>query len=183
MKEEKSILNLYLAKVAAGDLSCLAKLVRRLADRLLFIPVRSTSSDGGGSSGKMKINVYTYQSGEREVVPVFTTEKNLKSWCQSVSGELSNVSLLGADLCAALGSESTISVDEGSDHAVVFEPDVIVQIAATPTWETEEKVHEAPILLTPEQIIAPAQAHSTATAEDHSTQTVQSSSSKIQDWD
>ncbi len=184
MKEEKNLLNLYLAKVAAGDKSYLAKLVKRLADRLLFIPVLKKSGQASKGGSSMKVNVYRHQQSNQEVIPVFTSERNMQKWSISISATFDQISVLGADLCTALGESNYISIDEGSDHAVVFDPQVIIQIASMPAQEAES-VDTKTIYLTPQQIvqaateIEPTPAAVPLAEEDNTP----AAASRLQDWD
>lgn len=145
MKEEKNMLNLYLSKLAQGDRSCVSKLTKRLADRLLFLPVLTKSSDRRSGGPTMTLNVYRHAKDDKEVIPVFTSEKIFKSWRLNVSVEIEQVPLLGADLCAALGHDNWISIDEGSEHAVVVDPDVVLKIASEPASDNSDFAEAKPL--------------------------------------
>jgi hypothetical protein len=185
VKEEKNLLHLYLSKVAAGDKSYLAKLVRRLADRLLYIPVLKKSSQASQAGSSMKVNVFRHQQSDQEVIPVFTSEKNMQKWSISVSATYDQISVLGADLCAALGENSYISIDEGSAHSLVFDPEVIIQIASTPAHEAESSTTKT-IYLSPQQIVqAAAEREVTyaAVPEEVGEDNTPAAVSRIKDWD
>lgn len=183
VKEEKNVLNLYLSKVASGDKSYLSKLVTRLADRLLFIPILKKSTDKKSGSA-MKVNVYRHQQSDKEVIPVFTSEKNMQKWSVSISASFDQISVLGADLCTALGEQSYISIDEGTDHSVVFDPEIIIKIASMPAQEAETTDTKT-IYLSPQQIVQAAtegDGTPAATPETGGDQTP-AAVSRLQDWD
>ncbi len=177
MKEEKNILHLYLTKFAAGDLSCLPKLVRRLADRVLFIPIlnRGPAENTPGVS----IKVFKHTEESREVVPVFTSEHRFETWRGESGASVDKLSVLGADLCIALGGKSWISIDEGSEHEALFNPEVTRTIAETPLPESEPSDTQ-PIYLSPQQIVEVAAEEQTPIISEES---VTATVTKLQDWD
>ncbi len=142
VKEGRTTLNLYLLKVARGDTSCMDKLVRRLADRILCLPVLSDPSSSVATN--TKLNVYRYSHFGKEIIPVFTSEAIFENWRSQVSVGVEQVQLLGGDVCAAIGSGSWLSVDEGTEHAAMLDPFVVEKIAAEPIFDGEGLIGTVP---------------------------------------
>lgn len=140
--EDKTLLGLYLSKVAAGDKSFVEKLCRRLADRLVFIPIVSSGNGQKGRARTMTLNVYRTEEPEREIFFIFTSERKLKAWSDKVGTKFDQVSLLGADFCTAMHAESWLRVDEGSENTVLLDPEVVSQIATTPTQEEQQRAED-----------------------------------------
>lgn len=125
----KSLFNLYLQKVAEGDPNYLEKLLARLSDRLIYIPVSKKSSiSSSGSGTNISISVLCLKEAHRSLVPAFTSEKVLTKWCaeKGYSGE--SIALLGADLCAALKNNSWLVINPGSDNPVELQPFMVQKL-------------------------------------------------------
>lgn len=127
---ERTVLNLYLSKVAEGDQSYLGKLCDRLADRLMCVPIFPMPAKKG--SGRMTIQVFRATDEGREIYPIFTSERNLKNWATETGQAVEFISLLGADFCTAVGSDGWVAVDPGCAHAVLLSPANVHRISACP---------------------------------------------------
>ncbi len=105
------------------------KLLARLSDRLIYIPASKKSSlSTGGSGTNISISVLCLKEAHRSLVPAFTSEKLLSKWCaeKGYSGE--SISLLGADLCAALRNNSWLVINPGSDNPVELQPFMVQKL-------------------------------------------------------
>ena len=139
--KSRSVLSLYLEKIAAGDKSCVDKLCKRLADRLLYVPITkpAVSAEMKGGSD-FKIEVVCLKDKNDSLVPVFTNESLLKTWCKEQDRSVSSISLLGADLCTALEKDASLWIDPSTDHAVRLEPEIVKQISEVELDESDMKV-------------------------------------------
>jgi len=128
----KSLLYLYIQKVAAGDTSYTDRLVHRLAERLLYVPVTTSGRpEARVSGGSVKVEVVLLKETERSLVPAFTEERLLRNWCSrnGYSGE--SITLLGADLCAAIAAETWLWVNPGDGYAIELQPVLVEKIRQT----------------------------------------------------
>ena len=122
----KSLLNLYMQKVSQGDESYVAKLITQLADRLVYVPITQRSSDADASA--LKVNVVKLKEAHRSLVPVFTSEKLMADWCAKQGSGDESISLLSADLCQALGPDSWVWVNPGSESPVELQPFMVEKL-------------------------------------------------------
>lgn len=127
---EKSVLNLYLKKLASGDQSYAERVCSRLSNRLIFVPAQLVQQ---GRHVRYSAVTITFQ--DRLAVPLFTTEKLFRSWIANSDVALEPLRILGADLCTALDVTMPAVVDPGSDHQVLLEPELIDFIAVAPIDE------------------------------------------------
>lgn len=133
---QKSLLNIYLQKVAQGDQSALENLCKRLAERLLIVPtVKGRSGEKGDL--EVKVSVVRLQEAHRTVVPVFTSERTFSDWCVSEKQQCDSISLLGADMCMALGVSSWIVIDPGAAHSAELQPFVVEKIGKANTHDSD----------------------------------------------
>ncbi len=139
---KKSLLNLYMQKVASGDLNYLDRLCKQLADRLVFTPITS-SSNSGPNKAKTTFSVLRLNDNGNSQVLLFTTEKRFKEWSQKASHQAGSISLLGADFCAALGKETWISLDKGFEEEIVLDPVFVAKVSAsTSQFDMHDEVDE-----------------------------------------
>jgi hypothetical protein len=122
---QKSLLDVYLGKVAAGDESFIDKLCSQLTDRLCYIAATQVDSEFNQAT----VNVVRIKRDERSFVPLFTHERKFKSWSQSIQEKVEPVSLLGGDLCAVLGPDTGVLIDPGAENSVELSPSVVATIA------------------------------------------------------
>jgi hypothetical protein len=136
---QKSLLEVYLGRVAAGDMTYLDRLCGQLTDRLCYLPVLQLDNDSAGA----RVEVGKIHRGEFSFVPLFTTENRFKQWAKDQKSAES-LSLLGGDLCAALGADTGILIDPGSENTVELRPEVVSRIAtevlSTPPNETPDEI-------------------------------------------
>lgn len=125
----KSVINFYLEKVSQGDRSFMEALCVQLAERLVYVPVLDVTADASGVS--TTVDVVQFREGERHIIPAFTSEKRFQEWKSKAAHQGGSISLLGADLCAALGSGSWVSIDPGNPASVELPPAVVEKIAKT----------------------------------------------------
>jgi len=138
---KKSVLNLYLQKVAAGDESYLDKLLLQLGERLIYIPILEKLQSSGQQG--LKVNIVRLKEAHRSVVPVFTSERELTQWCGKEGYANESISLLGSDLAAALKSETWLRVNPGSEDSVELQPFLVKKLVGSES-ESEVKVVSAP---------------------------------------
>lgn len=122
---QRSLLELYMSKVAGGELSFLERLCLQLMDRLVFIPVLDMHREGTTASVdavRITINNTLY-------VPTFTSERRFAEWRTTQEEECQSISLLGGDLCAALERGIGVVVDPGAQNSVRLQPDTVAEIA------------------------------------------------------
>lgn len=139
----KSLLSFYLAKVAAGDKSMSDKLLHHLSDRLVYVPlVQARNTE---VSGAVKLHIACLRDGDTMLTPVFTSEREALAWC-SANGNSSaaSESLLGADLCAALGQNMWIVVNPGTQDSVRLAPEQVSQMAEMQTEVIADDLIETP---------------------------------------
>ena len=147
VKRPKSELALFLQKVADGDQGYLDKLLTRLSDRLLHVPLAASDATPYGASGStVKLNVACKTEAHRRLIPVFTSEELLQDWCKvnGYSGQC--ISILGADLCATL-SGAWIMVNPASETAVELQPFLVEKIAQS--FSDQSAVREKPLMAPP----------------------------------
>jgi SseB protein N-terminal domain len=123
-----SSLNLYLTKMAQGDMTVANSACRKLANRFIAVPATECQEDQSVIVSTLILN-----DGDKKQVPVFTSEILLKEWCTSQNVENDHVKLLGADFCAALNPNYYLLVDPGSGHQVLLAPELVDEIACTPS--------------------------------------------------
>lgn len=128
---QKSLFNLYMQKVAAGDLSYLDRLCKQLADRLVFAPITASSGAGAGAQSKTTFSVLRISEPHRSLVPLFTTEKRFKEWADKNGHSSGSISLLGGDFCAALGADTWITLDRGFEDAIELDPVFVAKVSAS----------------------------------------------------
>jgi hypothetical protein len=129
---QKSSLNLYIQKLAAGDLSFADKLCDQLADRLIYAPLApSTVAEENGR--QLKVSIMRLAEANRSVVCIFTSEDKFKSWAEQTEHKGGSISLLGADFCAALGELTWLRVDPGSLASIDLQPTLVARIAKSET--------------------------------------------------
>lgn len=129
---QKSSLNLYLQKLAAGDFSFAEKLCDQLAERLIYAPlVPSPAEQESGT--QLKVNVMRIAEAHRSIVYIFTSEDKFKSWAEQTGYIGGSISLLGADFCAALGDRTWLLVDPGTLSSIELQPGLVARIAAADT--------------------------------------------------
>jgi len=124
---KKSLLTLYIEKVAEGDVSFVDRLCAQLADRLIYVPIKKEGS--APKSRQVSFEVLKLNEGEKILVPVFTSEHFLTNWCQAQGLDAELISLLGADFCLALGDGSWLLIDPGAGATVELPPDDVRKIA------------------------------------------------------
>jgi hypothetical protein len=125
---EKNVLNLYLKKLASGDMSYADRVCSRLSNRLLFVPAKLASK-----RDRVTYSAATIQtSSGRTAVPIFTTEKLYRTWAGSGGAGRDYLTILGSDLCTALDVHMPAIIDPGTDHEVVLEPELVDDIAVAP---------------------------------------------------
>lgn len=140
----KSLLSFYLSKVASGDNSMVEKLLHHLSDRLVYVPLlqaHNTDADGA-----VKLNIACLRDGETLLTPVFTSEREALAWCKaSGNSSAASESLLGADLCAALGQKMWIVVNPDTPHSVRLTPEQVSQMAEMQIETLEDDGIESPV--------------------------------------
>jgi len=122
---QKSLLEIYIAKVAAGEKSFVDKLCAQLTDRLCYIPAIQVDSE----SNHTRIQVARIERHGQSFVPLFTHERTFKTWAAGHSEKVEPVSLLGGDLCAVLGLGRGVILDPGSDPSAELAPEAVSKIA------------------------------------------------------
>lgn len=138
----KSLLNLYMQKVASGDLSYLDRLCKQLADRLVFTPVTSSNTTGESGRAKATFSVLRINEAHRSLVPLFTTERRFKEWSEREKHSGGSISLLGGDFCSALGAGAWVTLDPGFEDAIELDPVFVAKVAAS--GMSEEPAEEEP---------------------------------------
>lgn len=145
----KSLLGLYIQRVAAGDQSFVDRLISQLSERLLFIPIEQRTADG------CRIKVTIVQEAYRTLIPAFTSEAMFEAWCRSHNRSTDKVALLGADLSVALTGSSWLWVNPGSDSPIELQPFLVErlsQVAAAPQPSADVGVTQT-IVLEEQEII------------------------------
>ena len=123
---QKSLLDVYLGKVAAGESAFIDKLCAQLTDRLCYIPAIEVNAEFNQAT----VQVVKITKEGRSFVPLFTHERRFKSWSQSIEKKVEPLSLLGGDLCAVLGGGTGVLIDPGAENSVELPPEVVAQIAS-----------------------------------------------------
>ena len=121
----KSTLSLHLQKASKGEIGAVEKLLPLFAERLVFVPVVHEER----SSGTTKVSVVTISSEKGPAVPAFTEEPLLRTWCTAQGRSHESLSLLGADLCAALASGKCILIDDLTDQRVLLSNELAAKVA------------------------------------------------------
>lgn len=112
----------------------MAKLIERLADRLILVPTAEPSESEGDVS---KVKVLRIVESDRFVIPVFSSMPMLKDWCEKNSQRVEFISVLGADFCAALEENQWLSIDPGSTTNLELNPDHVREIASAEVKEVD----------------------------------------------
>ncbi len=121
---QKSLIDLYMTRISSGDLSCVERLCQQLYDRLVYIPAIAVRS-----SGRMvNVEVVRLSSGEKRIVPIFTSEKRLKTWRDVHPEVTESISVLGGDLFSVLRPDVGVIIDPGVDHSVTLESEALLKI-------------------------------------------------------
>ena len=125
----RSLINLYLQKVASGEESYIDRLCQQLADRLVYIPVVDDSVANSGAA-EVQIQALRIQEEHRSIVPVFTTAEQFDLWRKEEQRAEEPMALFGADLCAALDGKAWIRIYGSADKPVELQPSLVKRIAA-----------------------------------------------------
>lgn len=125
----KSLLTMYMQKVAEGDRSYVDRLCKQLSDRLVFAPVVSAPAAAPGSKSKSTFSVLRMNEASRSLVPIFTSEKRFKEWGEKRKHGGGSISLLGGDFCAALGTDTWVIIDPGFDDSLELEPSLVLKVS------------------------------------------------------
>ncbi len=133
----KNFLDIFIEKLSAGDTSYEDKLIGRAAERLMHVPMVETQGEGGAT----KIKIYCERLGNKKIVSVFTTEKGLQTWAKTQKEEIEPFSLLGGDLCDALGGDTWIHLYNVDGVMVELTPEFAARVSA---WGSEEESIVAP---------------------------------------
>ncbi len=115
---QKSLLDIYLKKVANGDTLYLERLCYQLSDSVIYLPVSSLSEDEQHTT----VLPIVWSNQEKQSIPVFTQYRFFDEWQNQKSLA---ISLKGGDLCAALTEECSVAIDPGTEHAVVLPPTIV----------------------------------------------------------
>lgn len=118
----KSLLNLYLQRVSEGEEGYTDRLLSQLAERLVYVPVERNK---GGEADTITVNAIRIKEAHRSVVPIFTSEIQLKDWSAAQGFLTPSISLFGADLVMALPEEAWVVVNPGSEAPVELQPSVL----------------------------------------------------------
>lgn len=124
---QKSLLALYMQKVAEGDSSFLGRLCGQLADRLLVVPTQQQSKKGQA----VKVSIARIAHSNGATIPVFTSEKKFREWAGAHAHIGDSISLLGADLCGALDGATAVWIDPESQPSVRLPADAVGAIAGS----------------------------------------------------
>ena len=103
MMDSSEYLELSLAEIRQGDIRFKDVLTVFFQNSLLFIPIRQ-KTDFAESS---KILPARFLDGDREVIPVFTSQERLEEW----STEFQSILVYGSDLVMMIDSELSLSLD------------------------------------------------------------------------
>lgn len=157
LEMRRTLLNLYLTKVAAGDSSFESKLAAQLTDRLLYLPLSSTkkSSDKKSSSG-CTIDVLQVKEDDGAYIPVFVAKKKLESWCAEKGYSTKSISLFGGDLAMVMPEGVSLLINPGSDLAVKL-PAAVLKAMRVDAEEEEgldlkEVIHQ-PVAAAPVELV------------------------------
>jgi predicted RND superfamily exporter protein len=127
----KSLLGLYLDKVARGEVAYLDRLASQLAERLVYIPVVTRTDSKNGHAGSIKVKALCLNEDQRSLIPIFTQERMLHAWCTERGASVKSITLLCADFCGALVNDSWIWVNPGTESAVALDPSMVEKIRQT----------------------------------------------------
>lgn len=104
--------------MANGDTLYLERLCYQLSDSVIYLPVSSLSED----EERTKVLPIVWTQKEAHSIPVFTQYRFFDEWQNQKSLA---ISLKGGDLCAALTEECSVTIDPGTEHAVVLPPSIV----------------------------------------------------------
>jgi hypothetical protein len=152
---DKSLLNLYLEKYAAGNEAYEDRLCTQLAERLVYVPVVEESSITG-TKGGVKVKILRVVGKGVQLVPVFTSEARFNDWAARSGHKTGSISLLGADLCTSISKDSWLGVDAGSKSAVKLHPRLVAKIAAVPPPPVDTAENPVPEVSAATEVLAPA---------------------------
>jgi hypothetical protein len=109
-------LEVYLEKLASGDRELAPIICKKLAQQLVYVPVRAGGKAKVGT--KLVFQVVKLPEGS---VPVFTTEAQYRAWAQANPDVADVFTVLGGDLCATVGERATVILDLGSNHSSILD--------------------------------------------------------------
>ena len=138
----KSLLNLYLEKVSRGDEAYLERLADQLAERLVYVPLLTKAGKGEGSS--IKVEAICVSEDGSSLIPVFTQERMLQDWCREKSTNGQSITIICADFCGALSSDSWLWVNPGAQNSVKLNPTVIDRMRTVSISAGKENQAPAP---------------------------------------
>ncbi len=117
-----------LHQAASGGEEEKLALCKRLADRLLIVPILGELPK---QAVEQRINVLTRDSNDGRWVPVFSSKATFEHWREVESFSGSQISVLGADLCLVLGTEIGIEIDPCSPFNVKLSAVELVESEVT----------------------------------------------------
>ncbi len=135
---QKTLLEVYISRVANGDLSYMDRLCAQLTDRLCYLPVLTVERD----SGTERVEVLRFEQGGIPFVPLFTSEKKLNSWLSKHPECSDSIEVLGGDLCAVLGADSGVLIDPEAEVTAMLPPEAVAKIACEVLFNNEPVENE-----------------------------------------
>ncbi len=125
------IIDRFINLFSHGDKSCIEGLCSRFADRLVFVPIVDEAVKPDQSQpGRFAVDVLCLENEEFPLIPAFTTEKNFRVWCENNSHSPPQVlSLLGGDLCAALGQAKGVAINPMAESQATLDPTLVNKVA------------------------------------------------------
>jgi hypothetical protein len=137
---KKSLFEIAIEKVGAGDKSFIPKLAMQLTDRLCYIPAVSVSKEGTTH----KISVVRISREGRSVVPFFTSEKLLQSWATAENVIVAkSIDLLGGDLCTVLGPEVGVVINPGAAISAELSAHEVKEVARRAQAKADQEARES----------------------------------------
>lgn len=110
-----------------GESSKVASISLELANLQLLVHLSEELPADTGVDSKLKL--FRRTDVQNATAFAFTSLESLSKWCTQVGRPSFHVSLLGADLAAALPENTWLCIDAAEPHALVFKPEYLARVA------------------------------------------------------
>jgi len=135
MDPAENPLEFYLQQLARGDRQYFSAALELLANEILYTPVTIGEASSAGNVQKFK--VVTQSSGNKKLVPTFTSEDYFANWAGE---DFQCLPVTGADLAVTLPSNSWLVVNPGMDNSIELSPEELEELIEADLQRAENQV-------------------------------------------
>jgi hypothetical protein len=128
----KQSLEHFLLKASEGDISFKQKVLERITDRLVILPTQKDNGDTrpeftqaelrSDDDRIVKLRVFRYRVDGRSIIPIFTSDKHFKVWCERENIDCNIEKIFGGDVALALQGRAFIQVNPLQGSSILISP-------------------------------------------------------------